>query len=126
MEVEEIINNTVNQTVLKLKMAGLMKDDGKTAAQKTEELLKNYNAFKQSEQPYTIKLVNQIDNAVNTIADDPYIDIIKLYYFEGVTIERVAERINCSVRTVSRNKNRLIDKLKVILFSDRVIEELFL
>lgn len=126
MEVEEIINNTVNQTVLKLKMAGLMKDDGKTAAQKTEELLKNYNAFKQSEQPYTIKLVNQIDNAVNTIADDPYIDIIKLYYFEGVTIERVAEQINCSVRTVSRNKNRLIDKLKVILFSDRVIEELFL
>lgn len=126
MEVEEIINNTVNQTVLKLKMAGLMKDDGKTAAQKTEELLKNYNAFKQSEQPYTIKLVDQIDNAVNTIADDPYIDIIKLYYFEGVTIERVAEQINCSVRTVSRNKNRLIDKLKVILFSDRVIEELFL
>ena len=33
--VDKIIEDTVNRTVLKLKIAGLMKDDRKSAAQKT-------------------------------------------------------------------------------------------
>ena len=49
-DIKQIINDTVNATVLKLKMAGLMKGDKKSAYQKTEELLKNYNAFKESDQ----------------------------------------------------------------------------
>lgn len=124
--IEKIIEDTVNRTVLKLKMSGLMKDDRKTAAQKTEELLRNYPRFKLSDQPYTIKLCDKIETAMNTIKDDYYYDVISLYYFESKTREEVAERYNTSETTISRNKKRLIDALSAVLFSDDLIYDLFL
>lgn len=124
--IEQIINDTVNATVLKLKMAGLMKDNRKTAYQKTEELLRNYNTFKESDQPYTQKLVTKIDDALQSIKDDIYYDVIPLIYFEDETRENVADHFRTTVTTISRNKVRLVNKLKVVLFSDDVIYELFL
>ena len=44
--IDRAVNTAVNSTVIKLKMSGLMKDDRKTAYQKTEELLRNYNIFR--------------------------------------------------------------------------------
>lgn len=125
-DIEQIINGTVNATVLKLKMAGLMKDNRKTAYQKTEELLRNYNTFKESDQPYTQKLVTKIDDALQSIKDDIYYDVIPLIYFEDETRENVADHFRTTVTTISRNKVRLVNKLKVVLFSDDVIYELFL
>lgn len=125
-DIKRIINDTVNTTVLKLKMAGLMKDDRKSASQKTEELLKNYELFKQSDQPYTQKLVEKINAALKTIEDDQYYEIVAMIYFEGLSREAVAEYFDTTVTTVSRNKTRLVNKLKAILFSDDVIYELFL
>ena len=127
VEIKNIIRDTVNETVIKLKMSGLMKDDYKTAYQKTEELLRNYNTFKKiKDQPYTQKIVNRINAALHEIRNDIYYDIIPLVYFQGETREAVAEHFNTTVTTISRNKNRLINKLKVQLFSDDVIYELFL
>lgn len=125
-DIKKIISDTVNMTVLKLKMAGLMKDSKKSAYQKTEELLRNYEDFKKSDQPYAQKLVKRIDAALYDIKSDIYYDIIPLYYFDENTREFVAEYFNTTVTTVSRNKTRLINKLKVKLFSDEVIYELFL
>lgn len=126
-DIEKIINDTVNTTVLKLKMAGLMRDDKKTAYQKTEELLRNYKTFQKiTDQPYTVKLVKEIEAALEEIYDDLYYDIIPMYYFEGKTREDVAEYFDTTVTTISRNKSRLINKLKVRLFSDDFIYELFL
>lgn len=126
-DIEKIINDTVNTTVLKLKMAGLMRDDKKTAYQKTEELLRNYKTFQKiTDQPYTVKLVKEIGAALEEITDDLYYDIIPMYYFEGKTREDVAEYFDTTVTTISRNKSRLINKLKVMLFSDDFIYELFL
>ena len=124
--IDKIIEDTVNRTVLKLKLAGLMKDDRKTAAQKTEELLRNYPSFKLSDQPYTKKLCQKIETALKTIQNDYYYEIIALYYFEQMTREEVAERFNTSETTISRNKRRLIDNLSAVLFSDDLIYELFL
>ena len=126
LDVKQIINDTVNMTVLKLKMAGLMKDNRKTAFQKTEELLYNYESFKKSDQPYTKKLISKIDAALYEIKSDIYYDIIPLMYFNKETREFVAEHFNTTVTTISRNKTRLINQLKVMLFSDDVIYELFL
>lgn len=124
--VSEAVNAAVNKTVLKLKMSGLMRDDRKTAYQKTEELLRNYNDFCTSDQPYTKKLVAKIDEALEEISGDSYGEIISLIYFEGESRESVAEYYNTTVTTISRNKTRLVNRLKVILFSDDVIYELFL
>lgn len=125
-EVEKIVNMTVNQTILKLKMTGLMKDDRKSAFQKTEELLRNYKAFKESDQEYTVKLVEKMDHALDKIHNDIYFEIIPMVYFEDATREEIAERYNTTVTTVSRNKTRLVNVLKSYLFSDDVIYELFL
>ena len=124
--VDKIIEDTVNRTVLKLKAADLLKDNRKTAAQKTEELLKNYPSFKLSDQPYTRKLCQKIETAMKTIQNDYYYEIIALYYFERMTREEVAEHFNTSETTISRNKKRLIDKLSAVLFSDDLIYDLFL
>lgn len=125
--VKKIISDTVNETVLKMKMAGLMKDNRKSATEKLEELLRNYPTFKKiHDKEYTVKLVNKVDDAMRSIEGDPYYDVIRLYYFEDQTRESIALDYGCTETTISRNKTRLLNKLKTILFSDEVIFELFL
>lgn len=127
IEVKKIISDTVNETVLKMKMAGLMKDNRKSATEKLEELLRNYPTFKRiDDKEYTVKLVQKVDEAMQTIAGDPYYDVIRLFYFEDQTRESIALDYGCTETTISRNKTRLLNRLKTILFSDEVIFELFL
>lgn len=125
-DVQKIINDTVNRTVLKLKMAGLMKDDRKTAYEKTEEVLRNYPDFLKSDQPYAEKLVEKVKDALDEISEDEYYELIEMIYFEGATREDCAEYFDCTVTTISRNKVRLINKLKTKLFSDDCIFEILL
>lgn len=125
-DVDQIIEETVNMTVLKLKGAGLMKGDQKTAAVKTEELLRNYPKFKLSDQERTKELCRKIEVALDTIRSDYYFEVISLYYFEKYTREEVAVYFNTSETTISRNKRRLIDDLAAVLFSDDFIYEIFL
>ena len=126
-DVKQIIQDTVNETVLKMKMTGLVKDNRKTATEKLEELLRSYPAFKQiDDKEYTVKLVRKVDEALKTIEGDPYYDVIRMYYFEDNTRESIALDFGCTETTISRNKTRLLNKLKTILFSDEVIFELFL
>ena len=122
-DVEEI----VNLTVLKLKMAGLMKDDRKSAYQKTEALLRNYNTFKKvTDKKSTKKIVHKIEQALDEIKDDLYFEIIPMIFFQNCTREYVADYFDTSTKTITRNKNRLVNQLKLRLFSDDVIFELFL
>lgn len=126
-EVQKIISDTVNETVLKMKMAGLLKDDRRTATEKLEELLRNYPVFQKiTDKECTVKLVQAVDDAIETVKDDPYCDVIRRFYFEGQTRESIALDYGCTETTISRNKTRLLNKLKVILFSDEVIFEIFL
>lgn len=122
-DVEEI----VNLTVLKLKMTGLLRDDRKTAFQKTEELLRNYNTFKMvKDRKSTKKIVQKIEEALDDISNDIYFDIIPMFYFDNRTREDIADHFNTSTKTITRNKNKLVNQLKLRLFSDDVIYELFL
>lgn len=124
---QQIIQDTVNETVLKLKMAGLMKDSRRSSTEKLEELLRSYPTFKRVEdREDTAKLVRKVEEAMQTIAGDPYYDVIRLFYFEDRTRESIALDYGCTETTISRNKTRLLNKLKTILFSDEVIFELFL
>lgn len=127
IEIRQVISDTVNETVLKMKMAGLMKDNRKSATEKLEELLRNYPTFKRiDDKEYTVKLVQKVDEAMKTIEGDPYFDVIRLFYFEDQTRESIALDFGCTETTISRNKTRLLNRLKTILFSDEVIFELFL
>lgn len=126
-EIKQYIDDTVNATVLKMKMAGLLKEKRKTAVEKLEELLRNYKTFKSIKgKKQTEKLIKQIDKALESIIDDPYYSIIELFYFEGKTRDSIAEHYNTTVTTISRNKTRLLKKLAPFIFSDDVIFEIFL
>ena len=128
MNVDEIIKQTVDYTVMKIKLAGLMKDNRQTAFQKTEQILRSYNDMKKSysENGTAKKFVDIIDNALEDIKDDSYYDIIPMIYFEKRTREEIAEFFDTTPTTISRNKRRLVEKLKVLIFADDVIYELFL
>lgn len=127
-DIREIIYNTVDYTIAKLKLSGLMKDNRQTAFQKTEQILRNYNELKKSysENGTAKKFVDIVDNALREIVDDMYYDIIPMMYFENQSRESIAEYFNTTVTTISRNKRRLVNKLKYLIFADDVIYELFL
>ena len=127
-DIREIIYETVDYTIAKLKLSGLMKDNRQTAFQKTEQILRNYNELKKSysENGTAKKFVDIVDNALKEIVDDMYYDIIPMMYFENQTRESIAEYFNTTVTTISRNKRRLVNKLKYLIFADDVIYELFL
>ena len=73
----------------------------------------------------TKNFIKIIDDALDTLKDDPYYDLISLRYFKGYSTEDLAEHFDCDVTTVRRNKNRLINLLQIRLFSDEVIQEIF-
>lgn len=84
----KIIEQTVNETVLKMKMAGLLKENRKTVTEKLEELLRNYKTFKKIQgKEKTAELVKRMDEALESIIDDPYYSVIEYFYFEGYTRE---------------------------------------
>ena len=128
MEVDEIIQETVNATIAKLKLSGLMKDNRQSAFEKTEQILRSYNQLRKSysEDGTATKFVDIVDNALKECLDDLYYDIIPMIYFEGKSREAVAEYFDTTVTTISRNKKRLVEKLSCMIFSDDVIYELFL
>ncbi len=93
----------------------------KSEAEKAEEMI---YAIEQSIQ-VTCKFINVIDAALDSLKGDSYYEIIPMKYFEGKTREDIAGFFDCDVKTVSRNKNRLINKLQIRLFSDEFIYQIF-
>lgn len=73
----------------------------------------------------TRNFIKIIDDAIYALKDDPYYELIHLRYLEGRTREEIAEYFNVDVKTVTRNKNRLINLLQIRLFSDEVIQQIF-
>lgn len=72
----------------------------------------------------TNSVINMINSILNDIRSDKYFMIIELKYFDKKTYEEIAEIMQCDISTVSRNKNRLINVIKVRLFPNTFIDEL--
>jgi len=64
----------------------------------------------------TKKEIQRIERALETIQDDEYYDIIPLKYWDLLPPAEIAEALHCDERTFYRHKNRLVNKLKVVLF----------
>ena len=73
----------------------------------------------------TRNFIRIIDSALDALKDDSYYELINLRYFKGWSREQIAEYFDCDVKTVTRNKNRLINLLQIKLFSDEVIQQIF-
>lgn len=116
MTTEEMIRKIVKQTIAELRASDMIRTSGKTEEEKTEELLRHYNYFLASKKPELIKVVGEIDDALRAIENDPFYPLIPMYYFSGESREDIANHFEVSVRTVSRQKRRLIRILSNILF----------
>jgi len=75
-----------------------------------------YIAERKASMERTKREIQRIERALETIQEDPYYDIIPLKYWDGLKLEEISERMNCDMSTVCRAKNRLVNKLKIVLF----------
>lgn len=94
-----------------------MKNDSDKAEEKIEELM---NSVQETEQYITL-----IDDALSKIQDDKYFGIIQMKYFEGKTREEIADEYGKDVKTITRNKNRLINKLQIHMFANEYLKQMF-
>lgn len=173
--IKETAKFTAEELLERLKTGKFLRDNKKTAFQKTEQLLYNYQSFKDviadkeeqikaiidSGRPKRSKDITNfsvgagaeylselekdedkieqirnsiaitkhyiaiVDRELEKLSHDSYYDLIRLLYFEGKTQEDAAEYFECERTTIWRHKQRLVSKLRVMLFSDDVISELF-
>jgi hypothetical protein len=121
---DERIEYIINKTIIKLRAEGLLRDEARSAVQKTEDILRNYPYFKLSDQPFTQNFCKKVDEAIDKIRGDYYFEIITMYYFDDVSRENIAAHFRTSESTISRNGIRLVEKLSSILFPDDMIIDL--
>jgi DNA-directed RNA polymerase specialized sigma subunit len=183
MQIDQSTLETITQLVVKttiktLEDKGLIKSDKKerSAYQKTEQLLYNYNGFKRVVEDKlkeieeikqygvptksksitqfggasgtvqgivldeesvesavrtrlasvqdTVHVISNIDKCMQKISTDQYFDILEMRYFEDRTLEDIAVYYGCGVATISRNKNRLVKELALLLFPNEVVNEI--
>ena len=119
-EVKEAIEETGKKLILQLRIEGMLKIcESKSAMQKAEGLLRSYEALKIADDRSAYWMAQKIESALKLIESDPYYRIIPEYYIEGRTMPTT------SPTTISRNKKRLMETVKMVLCSDETIKELY-
>ena len=93
-----------------------------------ELLLKNYNSFKLGlelgNDEESKRLFLRLDRAIEFLKEERFIGIITMHYFDGITMERIAEIYDISVVTAYAQKKKMIKKIANIILSDDVIKEI--
>ena len=69
-------------------------------------------------------VVNMVERALGTIRNNKYYDIIEMKYFDDLTFEHISEKLDISVITAKRYKNKMIRQLHLVIFSDDVIKNI--
>ena len=69
-------------------------------------------------------VVNMVERALDTIRNNKYYDIIEMKYFDDLTFEHISEKLNISIITAKRYKNKMIRQLQLVIFSDDVIKNI--
>ncbi|GHV45063.1 hypothetical protein FACS189492_2220 [Clostridia bacterium] len=70
----------------------------------------------------TTRELCRLREAMKSVRDDAYGEIIPLKYMEGKTDEAIAEILNCDVSTARRNRKRLLRKIAVRLYGAEAME----
>ena len=126
MEVKEIVEEIVNEVIDKLTSEELLECDKSDSFKKTETLLRNYRKLQRAEQTKSVrKVISRVNDALKFIENDPYAKVIWLYCIDGCSRDGVAYTLGVSPSVVSRQKTRLINEIKVILFADDFVKEIY-
>ena len=123
-QLKQIISEAVATTVLQLQAAGLLKGNEKTAYEKTEALLREYPRLKKLQEPYAQRVAQEVETCLAEAENEPYLDVIRLYYFAGNKNAACADIMCCDERTCRRYRKKLVQQFSVRLASDEFIKEL--
>ena len=93
----------------------------------------NYENFKESiilfddeRISVTKRFIAIINEALDKLKNsEVYYELIPMKYFQGKSHEEIAEHFHCDISTISRQKKKLIERLRSILFSDDVIKLMY-
>lgn len=124
IEIQKIISDTVNATVLRLRAEGLLRDSTVSAYEKTEALLRQYPELCKVAGPYAQRVVSEVDRCLADAKNEPYVDVIRLYYFDGNKNAACAKMLCCDERTARRNRANLVKRFSARLASEEFIREL--
>ena len=102
-----------NSIIKYIKNEGLIKQ--RTAEDKIEEIEKVMNK--------TQHLLMKIEGALQAISEDEYFEIIPMVYFRKCSREEIAEYFNVEAKTITRQKNKLVNQMGIILFSEEFSSE---
>lgn len=123
--IDEVAKKTARAVVAEFKRAGMIKENRLDSFKKTERILYEYPRWRKSNLEETTRFCTLVQNALDSISDDPYFQIIELKYFQKWTHERIAEYFNVDVSVISKRRTKLINQLRPIIFSDDFIREIY-
>lgn len=83
--------------------------------------LDRYTQGVKSSMMRTRQEVLRIERALESIKGDTYYRVIELKYFDGLSFEEIAEGLEKDEKTCRRNRSRLVNKLKIMLFGVEAI-----
>ena len=89
------------------------------------DLLDELIAKLQQDVLYIEKHLKFIEIALDNVRDDTYFTLIELKYFNGKSMEFIAEYFDVSVKTIYNQRDRLINILRKYLFAEDVIYDFF-
>lgn len=69
-------------------------------------------------------ILNYLDKILLKFKSDSYFSIIELKYFQNKTTEEIAEIMEKDISTITRNKNRLINALKMYLMPNDILSDI--
>lgn len=100
--------------------------EGMSTAPREEEYVLVMDRISYIEQSIarTEAIIAKINRLLREFDSVKYPDLIKRIYFDGQTREELAEIYQCDVSTISRNRSKIINQIKIILFPSELINEL--
>ena len=105
---EIVVKMIIKQTIAEMKRQELLLDTEKVVyTEISERLHKYYDTEDDSDK--------DLRNALISIRNDKYYDIIPAFYRDGSTVEQIAELMEVDSRTISRNKKRLCLEIYTLL-----------
>ncbi len=94
--------------------------DNRSESEKVEDKIKEL----ENSIALTKHYIKTINKALKTIENDKYYEIITKYYFEKISVDKLSAHFGKDIKTIYRNRQRLVNKLKLQLFTDETIVEM--
>lgn len=125
-EIEQI--KEVGLSKMSMSIIPMPNENGSSKGVVSEEEKRNAAIAELEKQIATTKnVISMIEKALSTIQNDPYFEVIDMYYFRKMKYTAIMDewKVEVNESTICRNKNRLVKQLSIYLFSDEYIKELY-